>query len=67
MVNQAEKLCGGRAVFVLEGGYMLNALSESVTGIVKVLSGEKVRLPKKHGGAGIMGEFKEILGNYWDI
>lgn len=39
--NLAEKLCSGRLVFCLEGGYNLNALASSVRVIIEVLLGER--------------------------
>lgn len=37
----AERLCGGRVVLTLEGGYALQALSDSVRSCVEVLSGAR--------------------------
>jgi len=39
IVNLANELCQGRIVSVLEGGYRLDGLAESVAAHVKVLSG----------------------------
>ncbi len=36
----AEKTCGGRVVFVLEGGYHLDGLRDSVKEVLRTLSGE---------------------------
>ncbi len=38
----ADECCGGKAVFCLEGGYNLKALTESVAATFRVLLGEKV-------------------------
>jgi acetoin utilization deacetylase AcuC-like enzyme len=35
----AQKVCGGKAIFALEGGYHLAGLEESVTGVVEVMAG----------------------------
>jgi acetoin utilization deacetylase AcuC-like enzyme len=40
IVNLANELCGGRVVSVLEGGYRLDGLAESVAAHVAVLSGK---------------------------
>ncbi len=40
----SQALCGGRAVFLLEGGYHLQALSEVVAGIVSAFDGKEVHL-----------------------
>jgi len=40
IVNLADELCQGRIVSVLEGGYRLDGLAESVAAHVKVLRGE---------------------------
>jgi acetoin utilization deacetylase AcuC-like enzyme len=37
VVEQAKRLCSGGAVFVLEGGYDLRALSEGVANVLKAL------------------------------
>ncbi len=63
--NQADKLCDGRTVFVLEGGYDMMGLGKSVVGIVKVLTGEKVKLPKKPETAPPVKQIKEVLSEYW--
>ncbi len=39
LMDLAELTCGGRLVLVLEGGYDLKALSESVDGVLRELSG----------------------------
>jgi len=44
----AEELCGGRLIYLLEGGYHLGALADSVTASVLALAGEQERFP---GGA----------------
>ncbi|KAK3258643.1 hypothetical protein CYMTET_32321 [Cymbomonas tetramitiformis] len=38
--EMANELCGGRCVFILEGGYDLEALSEAVTDSFAALVGE---------------------------
>ncbi len=36
----AQKVCGGKAVFVLEGGYHLDGLRDSVREVLKAMKGE---------------------------
>jgi acetoin utilization deacetylase AcuC-like enzyme len=48
LVGLADELCGGRIAFLLEGGYHLGALADSVTASVAVLTGE--REPLATGG-----------------
>jgi acetoin utilization deacetylase AcuC-like enzyme len=40
----ADELCGGRMVWVLEGGYRLEALARSVVAVLRVLLGEEQAL-----------------------
>jgi acetoin utilization deacetylase AcuC-like enzyme len=42
VVDVANELCGGRIVSVLEGGYRLDGLSESVVAHVKTLQNSRV-------------------------
>jgi acetoin utilization deacetylase AcuC-like enzyme len=42
----AATLCGGRVALVLEGGYSLEGLSESVVATIGVLEGEAAPLPR---------------------
>ena len=39
VVNLADELCQGRVVSVLEGGYRLDGLADSVAAHVRVLQG----------------------------
>jgi acetoin utilization deacetylase AcuC-like enzyme len=41
LVRLAERLCGGKIVFVMEGGYNLDALSFGVCNIARVLLGDQ--------------------------
>ena len=65
VVKQAEKLCGGRTVFVLEGGYDLDAVAGSVVKIVKVLTGERPKFPTKFRVPTVVRESKQLLTDYW--
>jgi acetoin utilization deacetylase AcuC-like enzyme len=47
----ARRLCGGRLVFVLEGGYNLISLSRGVRSVLKVLAGEEPPVPGVRGMA----------------
>lgn len=67
VVEQAEKLCRGRVVFVLEGGYELDALAGSVVEIVKVLTGEHPRFPTKFRVPKVVKEIKQLLADYWGL
>lgn len=40
LVNMAESLCGGKIVFVMEGGYNLDALSYGMANIARVMLGD---------------------------
>ena len=45
LLRAAERLCDGRIVFVLEGGYELDVLSEGVCNLARLLAGEPVEDP----------------------
>jgi acetoin utilization deacetylase AcuC-like enzyme len=61
----ADELCGGRLIFVLEGGYNLNALAASVKATFDVLLGNSVsdplgQSPRSFGVPGIDNLIKAI-------
>ncbi|MCZ2097313.1 MAG: histone deacetylase [Anaerolineae bacterium] len=41
LIRMAERLCGGKIVFVLEGGYNLDALGFGVTNVARLLLGDE--------------------------
>ncbi len=67
VVEQARKLCKGRAVFVLEGGYALDALAGGVLNVVKAMVGEKFQPPTEAHHSGVIDEIKRVLANYWKL
>ncbi len=67
VVEQAERLCGGRAVFVLEGGYVLDALADGVVNVVKTLTGEKPPTPVEPRHPRVIDELKQVLASYWKL
>jgi acetoin utilization deacetylase AcuC-like enzyme len=63
----AEEVSGGKLVLLLEGGYDLDALAQSVHACVQVLAGERHSFP---GGAGASGanavrEARQALKRHW--
>jgi acetoin utilization deacetylase AcuC-like enzyme len=66
-MQQAEKLCKGRVLLVLEGGYALKALGEATVGVVGALAGKKVSLPKVHKKVGVVEKVKQRLAEYWNL
>jgi acetoin utilization deacetylase AcuC-like enzyme len=67
VVEQAKRLCNGRTVFVLEGGYDLEALSQSVTNIVKALSEEKIYRPIEVKHSKVIDEIRQALSKKWNL
>ena len=67
VVEQAERLCKGRVVFVLEGGYVLDALAEGVVNVVKTLAGEKHPTPVEPRRPNVIDELKRGLASYWKL
>lgn len=66
-INQAEKLCRGKIGFVLEGGYAIEAATESTLKIIDSLANpEPPNLPvgKKKKS---FRDVKKALGPYWKI
>ncbi len=66
VIEQAERLCGGRAVFLLEGGYNLEAVSGGVANIVRAMIGEKFRVPEVKKPK-IIDEVKQVLSSKWSF
>lgn len=50
LLSAASDLCDGRLVFVLEGGYRLDALAGAVEVCVRVLLGQPSDVPEREGG-----------------
>jgi acetoin utilization deacetylase AcuC-like enzyme len=67
VMQQAEKLCKGRVLLVLEGGYALKALGEATVGVVGALAGEKISLPKVRKKVGVVKKVKQRLAEYWNL
>ena len=67
VVEQAGKLCKGRVVFVLEGGYVLDAVAEGVVNVVKTLTGEKPPMPIEPRRPSVVDELKRVLVSYWKL
>lgn len=67
VVEQAGKLCKGRVVFVLEGGYVLDAVAEGVVNVVKTLTGEKPPMPVEPRRPSVVDELKRVLVSYWKL
>ncbi|MEW6592754.1 MAG: histone deacetylase [Candidatus Hadarchaeota archaeon] len=66
VVAQAEKICGGKAVFLLEGGYDTHALSEGVVNVVRAMQGERFSTPKENR-PGVIDEVKKVLSGKWSF
>lgn len=67
VVEQAKRLCNGRTVFVLEGGYDLEALSQGVANIVKALSEEKIYRPIEVKHSKVIDEIGQALSKKWNL
>lgn len=67
VIDQARKLCGGRVVFLLEGGYDPKALSGGVVNIVKAMTGEKFHPPTELRRPKIIDEIKQTLAGKWKL
>ena len=76
IVNLASKLCDGKLVSVLEGGYSLKFVGKIAAAIVAKMSGttytinEKAPATSKHRegkGEKIIGKVKKVQRNFWHI
>jgi acetoin utilization deacetylase AcuC-like enzyme len=66
----AEQVCGGRLVLLLEGGYSLEGLSQSVHACVEVLAGRRDTFPHEpvHPDArDALKASREALKPYWSV
>jgi acetoin utilization deacetylase AcuC-like enzyme len=67
VIEQAERMCKGRAVFVLEGGYALEASGRAAVNLVKVLTGERPNPPVKRQRLRVVDELKHLLVDNWPL
>ena len=72
LVAVAEEVCGGRLVAVLEGGYDLTGLSESVAATVKALLGQEQESEGNVNQASpmvhqLVNDIKQELKPYWTL
>ncbi|HSF15344.1 MAG TPA: histone deacetylase [Vicinamibacteria bacterium] len=67
IVRLAHATCGGKVVFVLEGGYDLEALEESIVAVLRVLTGEKASRAIDTNGAvrEVIEEVRRVHGSNW--
>lgn len=62
ILDMAEKFCGGKIAFLLEGGYDLAALKNSAAGVLQAMQQTDVRRPAAQlGGASIDPLVRRIL------
>jgi len=66
-VEQANKLCDGKVVLTLEGGYALKPLADAAVNVVKVLVGQDQELPRKSKSLPVVDELKKKLTGYWKV
>lgn len=70
MRSLAESVCGGRLVLLLEGGYSLEGLSQSVHACVEVLAGRQDEFPTgptSPEAAAALAQSRERLRPYWSV
>ncbi len=69
LLSLAEKHAGGKVAFILEGGYNLTALKQSVSTVIQEMGGKsESERPSGKGGEVIQPLIREILKiqeNYW--
>jgi acetoin utilization deacetylase AcuC-like enzyme len=70
LVDHTERLGHGRVALVLEGGYDLSALHDSVGAAARSLLGERVALPQEEpppGGRLAVERTRRALSPYWKL
>ncbi len=70
LVDLAEKHCGGKILFVLEGGYDLKGLASSVQAVIMELKGQTIYPREKKGEPSesvvqMTSIVKRLLAPYW--
>jgi acetoin utilization deacetylase AcuC-like enzyme len=68
MKSLAESACGGKLVLLLEGGYSLEGLSQSVHACVEVLAGRSDTFPSGETTSDAMqalARSRAVLKPYW--
>ncbi len=67
ILRLAGEACGGKAVFVLEGGYNIRALEESIAAVLDVMSGGDVPIPSAPGAGAsdLLKELRSVHREYW--
>jgi acetoin utilization deacetylase AcuC-like enzyme len=66
VMREAERLCGGKIVLLLEGGYDLDALGGGAYNVVQALRGKRFKFPKP-ARLETVEELKGILAEKWDL
>jgi len=67
VIQQAERMCESRVIFLLEGGYDLNALSGGVLNIMKVMRGERFSPTTEPKHPEVIDEVKLALSDKWKL
>ncbi len=70
MKSLAESVCGGKLVLLLEGGYSLEGLSQSVHACVEVLAGRGDSFPTGETTSDALqalAQSREALKPYWSM
>ncbi|MDI6820522.1 MAG: histone deacetylase [Candidatus Hodarchaeaceae archaeon] len=67
VVKQAGKLCGGRVVLVLEGGYAVDAVAGAAVNIVRVLTGWSPPLPTEQKRPEVVDDIRRALADCWRL
>ena len=70
----AQDLCGGRIVYVLEGGYHLDAIAETTAAVVAGLTGRALHKPLKFNrgeqrpaNTEALQIYREVQARYWAL
>jgi acetoin utilization deacetylase AcuC-like enzyme len=67
----ADEACGGKVVLVLEGGYNLVALEESIVSVLDVMSGGKAGEIRPGAASAtaadpVVADVRQLHGQYWE-
>jgi len=70
LIDSVDSAGHGRIGFILEGGYDLQALDESVAGVARALTGERLALPEgapSAAGRGALADTRRALSPFWKL
>lgn len=66
-LDQAKRHCGGKVVFLLEGGYDLRYVAVGASNIVQATKGREFKRPGRVNRLKVIDEVKQALSSKWKL